>query len=174
MSTKLGKPLPALGKRKRAKQPETSRSRKANLSIGKSLNYERIKQEVEKAIAALSDEWRRLIPAAGTLPEKIVALALAWAGMMFQAQQNEDGGRLRIGGSVVDFKVWMGSTIIIVRVQGDYWHILPDRKQKDLVQWERLHARGYRVVDLWEHDLYQAWVDNRISQFVREGIQNAA
>jgi len=171
---KLGKPLPQLGSSKKQAKPESSRSKQAKLNIQRSVSYARIEKEVDEAIARLSNEWKRLIPAAATLPERICALVFSWLGWTFQAQQNEDGGRLRIGGSVVDFKVWQGTTIIIVRVQGDYWHSLPDRKLKDLMQWERLHQRGYKVADLWEGALYQAWVDGRIKQFVRDGVMNAS
>ena len=104
----------------------------------------------------------------------MVAWALIKLGFMFQAQQSELGGRLQLGGGVVDFKVFVGAGIVIVRVEGDYWHSLPERILKDAVQYDRLHRLGYRVADLWEGDIYRAWVDGRLTRFVEDAITAAA
>jgi G:T-mismatch repair DNA endonuclease (very short patch repair protein) len=167
--------LPSTRKpRKPAGLGEIRRPKQVKMGLQRTLNYARIKTEVMEAIARLPHTQAVLIRASGTLPEQMVALALCWLKLPFQAQRSEDGGRLRLGGAVVDIVVFLGSTQLVIRVQGDYWHSLPDRKNKDAVQLERLRAKGYRVVDLWENAIYQAWVDGRLKNFVSDALQGAA
>lgn len=177
MAGQLGRPIgrtfKELGRPPRKPPPGPRPPRAAKLGIAKSLNYARIKIEVMAAVARLDREQQSRIPLAGTLPEIMVALALVWLGYPFQAQRPADGGRLRLGGAVVDLLVWLGASQVVVRVQGDYWHNLPDRKLKDTVQWARLHAKGYRVTDIWELAIYRAWVDNRLKTFVDQALLGA-
>jgi len=177
MAGQLGRPIgrafKELGRTPRKPPPGPRPPREAKLGIAKSLNYARIKIEVMAAVARLDREQQSRIPLAGTLPEIMAALALTWLGYPFQAQRSEDGGRLRLGGAVVDLLVWLGASQVVVRVQGDYLHSLPARKLKDTVQWARLHAKGYRVADIWESDIYRAWVDNRLKQFVDQVLLGA-
>lgn len=157
--------------RRRALIPVFGASR---LRFAKSLNYARIKREVLGAINKLDSVQRAMIPEGATLPEIMIAYALIQMGISFQAQNVYSGGRLRLGGAIVDFIVYLGSTRLVIRVQGDYWHSLPGRVQKDAVSLLRLRARRIRVFDAWEHDIYQAWIDGRLTQFVDEGMQSAA
>lgn len=152
----------------------------ANLSRGtrrmqprRSINYAEIKAGVYARIAALPAAQQQVI-GVGTLPEMMVGLALALLGLPAQSQVDELGGRLWIGGGVIDWKVWLGNQIVVVRVQGDYWHSQPDRRTRDLMQLQRLRALGYRVADIWEHELYLAWVENRLKAFVNQKVMNAA
>jgi hypothetical protein len=153
-------------------KPQSSRSKRVRFKAS-AVNYQKIKEQVLAAIERLPAEKRRLIPANATLPELITAYALVQAGLPFSAQSQTDGGRLRLGGAVVDFKVWLGSRIVIVRVQGDYWHSTPSRKLKDIVQFERLHKYHYRVADLHEHDLYIAWVNGNVVSWVQQMVLGA-
>jgi hypothetical protein len=172
------RPLPTLGgARKGNRSAAKSIGGKQRFTIRKSLNYQRIKEEAMAAIAQLPAPQRNCIPAAATLPEQMIGLALAWLGYlpaMAQAQISADGGRLRVGGAVVDWLLFLGGQIIAIRVQGTYWHSQPGRKLRDVVQYDRLHAKGYLVSDIWEHDIYQAWVDGRLKSFVADKIQSAA
>ena len=171
---RIGKPLPTLGGHlARPTKPEPHTPGDLRYSARRSLDYARIKREVYAAIEKLPREKQALIPAAGTLPEVMTCLALVWLHYTFQVQINEDGGRIRLGGAVVDVKLWLGAHVVILRVQGSYFHSLPDRRVKDAVQLARLRAQGYRVVDLWENALYQAWVDGRLAQFVESEIKKA-
>lgn len=169
------RPLPAFRKPRRpVGLGEIRKPKQVKMGLQKTLNYTRIKTEVMAAIARLPRTLSVQIPPSGTLPEQMVALALCWLKLPFQCQRSEDGGRLRLGGAVVDVVVWLGSKPTIIRVQGEWWHSGADRKTKDAVQLERLRAKGYRVWDAWEGDAYQAWVDGRFKQWVSDGIQSAA
>lgn len=139
----------------------------------RSLNYRKIEEDAMRLFAMLPLDKQAMIPADGTLPEKIVAYGLILAGYTFSYQIGETGGRLKLGGSVVDFKVALGSKTVIVRVQGDYWHSLPVRKLKDQTQFEVLKSRGYLVFDAWESDVYRAFIEGRIAQYVDLGVQTA-
>lgn len=103
----------------------------------------------------------------------MVGIGLLLGGYLFTFQASENGGRLVLGGAVVDFQIYQGTVTTVIRVQGDYWHSLPDRVLKDKAQFDLLKSRGYLVWDAWEHDVYRAWEQGRIADFVREGIESA-
>jgi hypothetical protein len=172
----LGKPLkqmPAFGTHSRKPpQPTTTRA-KVDVRAKVSPSYAKIKEQVLGAVSNLPAGDKQKISFAWTLPEIIVGYSLVKLGWQFDAQASESGGRLYLGGSVVDFKIFLGIGFICCRVQGDWWHSQPDRIMKDAVQWTRLHALGYRVVDLWEGDLYKAWAENRIPKMVEDAVLNA-
>ncbi len=166
-----------LGRKLGAGKPVTAvpsaRARGTQARPVRSLNYRNIEAEAMRLFAMLPLDKQAMIPADGTLPEKIVAYGLILAGYTFAYQIGETGGRLKLGGSVVDFKVALGAKTVIVRVQGDYWHSLPMRKLKDQTQFEILKSRGYLVFDAWESDVYRAFVEGRIAQYVDLGVQTA-
>lgn len=168
----IGKAFGSLTRKPRQRKLGT-RSKQASLRIPRSLNYQKIQAEFESAVLRLSKRDQARIPVDGTLPERMVCYALVKLNMEFSTQNWKNGGRLFLGGAVVDVIVYLGSIEIIIRVQGDYWHSLPDRIYKDQVQYERLVAQGYIVLDLWEHDLYQAWADGRLVKFVEDSVNNA-
>jgi very-short-patch-repair endonuclease len=109
----------------------------------------------------------------GSLPERIVWRWLEDERLLYQAQKAEMGGRTVIGGAVVDFIVYgfMGKPVIL-RVQGGYWHgpAFSDRSTSDDEQAGRLRSLGYHVVDLWEQDIYDAALNNRLGDFIRLAI----
>lgn len=164
--------LPILGRRLRGVRSEVQRPRAAKLTLPRSLRYLDIRAAVMRELERLSQEQRANIRL-GTLPEIMVQMALVQLGYRFVAQRPEDGGRLRLGSAVVDMLVYLGARPVTVRVQGDYWHSLPARRRKDAMQLMRLRARGYRVVDLWEHDIYRAWAEGRLRQFVEGALRGA-
>ncbi len=171
----LGKPLKQLGQfMKGPGKPFMTVSRQLKFRATSGIYYAAIEKQVQEAIDRLEPRQRWQISPSATLPEKIVAPALIALGLLFQSYLNEDGGRMRLGGAVIDFKVWQGARPIIIRVQGDYWHSMPERKLKDAAQWARLHALGYRVTDLWEQDIYRAWVERRSKELVEDAISRAA
>jgi hypothetical protein len=137
-------------------------------------NYTKVKVQFEKAVASMPSEQQAQIPATGTLPERMVAYALVKLSMFFECQSAHTGGRLRLGGAIVDMIVYFGTAKVAVRVNGTYWHTMPERKQKDEVQLMRLRAKRIRVWDAWDLELYHAWGEGRLVTFVEEGLKNAA
>jgi len=69
--------------------------------------------------------------------------------------------------------VQLGISLVVVRVQGNYWHSLPERKNKDALQEHLLRLKGYRVADLWEYDIYEAWLEGNLIEFVADAVRNA-
>lgn len=136
-------------------------------------NYTKVKVQFDAALATLSLEDRQRV-GAGTLPEQMVAFALVKLGFIFEQQSASSGGRLRLGGAIVDMIVYFGMAKVAIRVQGTYWHTLGDRKQQDEVQLMRLRAKRVRVWDAWDLELYHAWGEGRLVDFVEDGLKNAA
>lgn len=105
----------------------------------------------------------------GTLPERIVWKWLIDRQYRFIMQRSEFGGALVLGGAVVDFVVYdLAGQPVALRVQGDYWHgpKFPDRQARDDEHYHRLTAMGYLVVDLWEHDIYNAVLHKRLTAYI--------
>ena len=42
---------------------------------------------------------------------------------------------------------------ICIFCDGDYWHNLPGRRQKDYIVTKKLKEQGYQVLRLWEHEI---------------------
>lgn len=100
----------------------------------------------------------------GTLPERIFYKALndlhLQDGVDFDFQSSLAGGRIILGGLVVDFL--FRRPPLAVRIQGKYWHGEFDRENGnlmhgDIVQGRRddeqgmeLNENGFAVLDLWE------------------------
>ena len=110
----------------------------------------------------------------GTLPERLVKAWLEKQSLPWQSQQSEMGGRLRVGGAIVDFIIYVGTPPgVVLRVQGDYWHSMEPRRSRDRTQRERLIAKGYRVVDLWEGDIYNAVLGGYLARYMRKKLFGA-
>ena len=105
----------------------------------------------------------------GTLPERIVWKWLIDRGHRFIVERSEFGGALVLGGAVVDFVIYdLAGQPIALRVMGDYWHgpRFPGRQARDDEQFQRLTAMGYMVVDLWEGDIYNAVLQERLTAYI--------
>jgi hypothetical protein len=110
----------------------------------------------------------------GTLPERIVWKWLEDNDHLFDAQSEQGGGRLSVGGAVVDFLVYtLAGATVAIRVQGDYWHgpAFPERQARDDEQADRLRQWGYIVADLWEHDIYDAVLNHRLDSLIRDAVE---
>jgi len=44
---------------------------------------------------------------------------------------------------------------LIVEADGNYWHNIPGRKEKDLIRDKKLKTMGYEVVRFWEADIHK-------------------
>jgi len=92
----------------------------------------------------------------GTRPEFLVYRALEGlgykAGLDFDYQSSQQGGRSERGGSILDF--YIPSLNLGINVQSVYWHYgRPEQVMRDEFQRESLEAQGIRVVYLDENDI---------------------
>ena len=105
--------------------------------------------------------WRRGI--LGTAPELLTYDWLEGHHYGFEFQSPQMGGRLIVGGAVVDFLIsgMSANGYAVWRIMGEYWHASPEVEQKDEDQRLRLLRMKVggipvtQVVDLWEGDVYE-------------------
>jgi hypothetical protein len=112
----------------------------------------------------------------GTLPERIIWKWLLDHDYSFIGQYAESGGNLVVGGAVVDFLVYdIAGKPTAMRIMGDYWHgpKFPTRQARDDEQYYRLVSMGYLVVDLWEHDIYDAVKRDRLTPYIMDAVFSA-
>lgn len=108
-----------------------------------------------------------------SLPERIIWKWLETQRLAFAPQYVEMGGRLTVGGAVVDFLVWgLSGQPVAIRVQGGYWHgpTFHERTIEDRIQADRLRGQGYLVLDLWEQDIYDAVLFDRLDAYIRNEL----
>jgi hypothetical protein len=109
----------------------------------------------------------------GTSPELLVYDWLYRRRLQFEFQSSLFGGRKIRGGLVCDFVVWMGTSPMAWRVQGEHWHSSAADKAHDKANRYRLLRSSYMgrhfiaVVDLWELDIYRAC--NRVCEDATRG-----
>jgi len=84
-------------------------------------------------------------------PEKRVSGWLNRHDIPFESQVELMGGRVP-GGAVVDFVIYMGFPPLIIRIQS-YWHETISARANDDLQRNSLEELGYRVEDVWEHEI---------------------
>ena len=105
---------------------------------------------------------------AATLPERIVWKWLDSQRLMYEPQQAELGDR-SAHGATVDFEVFdLAALPVVIRVQGSYWHgpAFPGRRAVDDEQAQRLRMEGLIVADLWEQDIYDAVLADRLTPYI--------
>lgn len=61
---------------------------------------------------------------------------------------------------------------VLVEIQGDYWHKLPNRRQRDQKKKELALNAGYQILYIWEHQIKnEAWLESYLSyQFCRNHV----
>ena len=93
----------------------------------------------------------------GSTPELLVYAWLTEKKIPFDFQSSMFGGRTFRGGAVPDFVLKHLSQVIVVRVQGEYWHARTgedDRAEKVRLLGASWQGRRIaRVVDVWESDV---------------------
>lgn len=88
-----------------------------------------------------------------TLPELLVELALTRRNVDYRAQVD-------IGMARPDFVVIRPAGVLVIRVQGDYWHsregaAAKDARQKDMLETTTIFGLPVlAVIDIWERDIY--------------------
>lgn len=108
-------------------------------------------QALAKRVLALQQKWPL-----GTVPELIVMDFLERRHFSYEFQFWVFGGRARKGGAVLDFVIDVGTGVIAVWVNGNYWHGRAGRSEVDHAQ--RLAVMGIRIwgkrvsatVSIWE------------------------
>lgn len=58
---------------------------------------------------------------------------------------------------VLDF--YIPSLKLVIECNGDYWHNLPERKQRDKELKEYVESTGRKIVFIWEHEIKDEWFD---------------
>jgi len=147
---KIGKDLPKLKVMrtwKGKKYPDVGRQYK---NWGKPLSTN---DRLEQFAAGANEEF--------TLPERIIEKALIIQGYKYDAQVPIAGAHAR-----VDFLVFLGVPGHVIRVQGEYWHTLGNRRATDLIQWTLLKGQGYAVWDAWEQEVYDHVLNGSILTWV--------
>jgi len=101
------------------------------------------------------------IPIVASYPEATVHYELTRRGLVdgitYSFQSSMLGGRLELGGAVVDF-LFLDRPLAL-RIQGIYWHKPFDRLGhgvNDEDQRLALEGMGYTVKDLWENEILDA------------------
>jgi len=102
---------------------------------------------VSESVVEAPPDW------VGTLPEYLVYKELVKIGIEFEYQANQMGGRLSVGGAVVDFLI--PSLNLALQIQGLYWHYQRSSTQKarDAISRASLEGMGLTVIYLDEDDL---------------------
>ena len=85
--------------------------------------------------------------------EARVAVGLAVIGWRFVYQRAFYGGRTRPGGIVVDFLVLTPGPATPLLMQSRYWHVIRDRRAKDVYQLSRLRSipNLANPIEIWDY-----------------------
>lgn len=117
-------------------------------------------------------EAQALQGVSGTLPERIVWRWLEYeSGWLYNVEYSYAGGRRVAGGMVLDFYVYSLFPRVVIRVQGEYWHhVRSGQRVKDDRAAQQLLQAGYRVIDLWELEIYAAALSSTVGPYITREI----
>lgn len=87
---------------------------------------------------------KQKLPFKDTKPERILQNALRAEGIKFETHKAILGQP----------DIFIEPNICIF-VDGDYWHSLPYKQQRDIFVTENLEKENYIVIRLWEHEIYE-------------------
>jgi hypothetical protein len=92
----------------------------------------------------------------GSLAEWACMWALDKLKIAYEYQVAYFGGRLQLGGAVVDF--YLTDVNIVIRIQGMYWHYYSDttKMYSDQIQKMALEGRGIIVIDIDEDKILKS------------------
>ena len=127
------------------------------------VNYERDKREKDEEEFLA---WDQAI--GGSFPEFLVYRELLKNKLDpnrdFQFQAAQLGGRLRIGGAVVDFILF---GVLAGRVQGEFFHFrTPGQRSAGVLQRRILEGEGFVVIDMLEDEILQQ-VNHVVKLFIQ-------
>lgn len=60
---------------------------------------------------------------------------------------------------------------LVIECNGDYWHNLPEKKERDKALKEYVESTGRRIIFIWEHEINDDWF--WVGDFIEEVMQNA-
>ena len=84
--------------------------------------------------------------------EEKVKQQLCDYGIKFIQQKRLCGGRFYL-----DF--WLPEYQLVIECNGDYWHKLPKRVERDQRLEEYVLSKGKEILWLWEHEIRDEWFD---------------
>lgn len=114
----------------------------------------RSKRSVERQWKVHQAEWVDPYPwVMGTLPEKLVFAWLANHGIpfTFQASLPDVPDTLTVEDFRPDFLLEQFK--VVIEVQGEYWHSLPEQAEHDVYKFAVYKHLGYEVYWFWETDI---------------------
>lgn len=91
----------------------------------------------------------------GTLPERILYKELQKRKIPFEFQSSVDGGKQRLGGSIIDFV--LTDRRMMIEVKGTYWHTQVHTAAEDKARTVRL-LQTYQLVELWDWEVYSPFL----------------
>jgi len=119
----------------------TPRTQEWKRKIGNA-NKGKIIPEWQKEILRQS-RLRQIFPKKDTKPERLLQDALKTENIKFQTHVPLFGQP----------DIFIQPNLCIF-VDGDYWHSLPKQIERDVLVTETLEKQGYRVIRIWEHEVY--------------------
>lgn len=143
-STK-GKNTPEAKKRlseaakRRMANPEIKRRILAKWHHNPKRKAERIEVARRGGIASILSQAKE-----NTSIEKAIAEAIQELGIDYISQK-------LLGRFIVDF--FIPKAKLVIECDGDYWHNLPEMKERDKRKNGWLKKQGFRVIRIWEHDI---------------------
>lgn len=151
------------------RDPKIGRGGLPGLSFSRVAGIRRIRSFVQASrevlrLSTAEEDWEAEYQAwyatwRGTRPEYIVFDYLSRRrkyryGIDFAFQSSFMGGRQRQGGSVVDFEVYKDR--VYIRVQGERFHLGPEKIAEDTIQAVSIMRTGWPVVDIWAEQVTAA------------------
>ena len=90
----------------------------------------------------------------GSKPEYYAWWALRKLGIEFSYQYPRFGGRLLLGGTVIDF--FLPNYNLAINIQSDYWHYRDaEMRASDAMQRVQVESSGTRVIYIQEADILE-------------------
>lgn len=134
--------------------PQIRAATRAALGLGMSRLERRGARRVGRQVKAQQAKWVDPYPwVTGTLPEKLVFAFLAQHGIpfTFQASFPDYPGTISVEELRPDFLLEQFK--VILEIQGEYWHSLPDQAAHDVTKFAIYELSGYAVYWFWESDI---------------------
>lgn len=94
--------------------------------------------------------------------EIIVQKQLDSLGIRYLQQKHINGGKRDYW---LDF--YIPSLRLVIECNGDYWHNLPERKERDKRLKEYVESTGRKIVFIWEHEIKDGWF--QIEDYLKGG-----